>query len=60
MKGLKNASQFYYILKGLLLNKVINEKCKFENSRIYFREYDYTKPKPGQEKERRAEFKPWK
>ena len=37
MKGLKKASQFYHLAKGVLRNKEINENCKLNILKIYFK-----------------------
>ena len=47
-KRIKKASQFYHLVKGLLRSKDINEKCKLDNLKIYFKRtllYEATKRK---------------
>ena len=37
MKESTKASEFYHLIKGLLRNKDINEKCKLDILKIYFK-----------------------
>jgi len=61
---IKKASQFYHLVKGLIINKDIDEKFKFNILKIDFKRIlifgaETMQQKPGQsQKERIAKFKP--
>jgi hypothetical protein len=50
MKGSKKASQCYYVVKGLLRNKDINEKCKLDIIKNFFKTILLYGAETGQQK----------
>jgi hypothetical protein len=55
------ASNFYHLVKGLIRNRDINNKCKIDIYEVYFKKIFYMGPKVGfAQKKKKARSRLWK
>jgi hypothetical protein len=58
---IRKASNFHHLVKGLIRNRHINNKCKIDIYKVYFKKFCYMGPKAGRaQREKKASYRRWK
>jgi hypothetical protein len=57
---IRKASDFYHLVKGLIRNRDINNKCKIDIYKVYLKKNCYMGPKVGLAHKKKARSRLWK